>query len=154
MLENRVLRLAPKQSRPLTFKFELKESFVSRFTIAIVYKMESSDIERSSGIIPCDLKHRAVDQPHKVAFQHPSGIVSYAILRPPLMNGKCEQQVISLPILLNLHGAGLDADSEQVRHMLDSVPDLCSWVLFPTGVTSWSGDDWRPFLSPNTTKLY
>ena len=40
-----------------------------------------------------------------------------------------------MPILLNLHGAGLEADSHQVRHMLDSAPDLPSWVLFPTGVT-------------------
>lgn len=48
-----------------------------------------------------------------------------------------------LPIFLNLHGAGLEADSDQVRHTLDPVPDIPSWVIFPTGVTPWSGDDWR-----------
>lgn len=51
----------------------------------------------------------------------------------------------SLPILLNLHGAGLEADSHQVRHMLDPVPDLHAWVLYPTGGNPWSADDWRKF---------
>ncbi|KAA6409819.1 MAG: hypothetical protein FRX48_06431 [Lasallia pustulata] len=49
----------------------------------------------------------------------------------------------ALPILLNLHGAGLEADSQRVRHMLDTVPDLRAWVLFPSGVTPWSADDWH-----------
>lgn len=88
--------------------------------------------------------------PHKITFLHPSKIVSYAILRAP------SQKVVSsvtssqpLPILFNLHGAGLKSDSYQVRHMLDQVPDLHAWVLFPTGVTSWSGDDWRkPTYAP------
>ena len=54
-------------------------------------------------------------------------------------------------MLLNFHGAGLEADSDQVRHMLDSVPDLRAWVLFPTGVTPWSGDDWRMLPRVYTT---
>ena len=48
-----------------------------------------------------------------------------------------------LPIQLNLHGAGLEADSPQVRHMLDPLPDLRAFVLSPSGVTPWSGDDWH-----------
>jgi dienelactone hydrolase len=27
--------------------------------------------------------------------------------------------------------------------MLDSVPDLHAWTLFPTGMSPWSGDDWH-----------
>lgn len=27
--------------------------------------------------------------------------------------------------------------------MLDAVPDLDAWVLFPTGMSPWSGDDWH-----------
>ena len=50
-----------------------------------------------------------------------------------------------MPVLLNLHGAGLEADSDQVRFMLDSVPKIEAWVLFPTGGTTWSGDDWRQY---------
>lgn len=45
--------------------------------------------------------------------------------------------------MLQLHGAGLEAESDLVAHALDSVPDLCAWILFPTGVTPWSGDDWH-----------
>lgn len=74
--------------------------------------------------------------PHKITFIHPGGIVSYAILRAPSkksMSGLSPKK--RFPILLNLHGAGLEADSHQVRHMLDSVTDLPAWVLFPTGVT-------------------
>ncbi len=44
---------------------------------------------------------------------------------------------------MNLHGAGLESDSHQVRHMLDAVPELGAWVLFPTGMSPWSGDDWH-----------
>lgn len=45
--------------------------------------------------------------------------------------------------MLQLHGAGLEAESDIVAHALDPAPDLCAWVLFPTGVTPWSGDDWH-----------
>jgi hypothetical protein len=50
-------------------------------------------------------------------------------------------------VLVVLHGAGLEADSERVRHMLDASPELCAWLLFPSGVTSWSGDDWRGLIT-------
>ncbi|KAL1587647.1 hypothetical protein WHR41_03449 [Cladosporium halotolerans] len=75
----------------------------------------------------------------------PGGMVSYAILRPPSLKAieTCNSPDGKLPILLALHGAGLEADSDQVRHGLDPLPDLCAWVLFPTGVTPWSGDDWH-----------
>lgn len=78
-----------------------------------------------------------------MTFLHPSGTVSYAILRAPVHSVNQEFKNESLPILLNLHGAGLEAESDQVRHMLDSVKSINAWVLFPTGGTAWSGDDWR-----------
>jgi hypothetical protein len=31
--------------------------------------------------------------------------------------------------------------------MLDPAYGICAWMLFPSGVTSWSGDDWRKYLS-------
>lgn len=65
--------------------------------------------------------------------------MSYAILRPPRV--KVAESIF--PVLLNLHGAGLQADSHQVSHMLDAVPDLNAWVLFPTGMSPWCGDDWH-----------
>ncbi len=90
------------------------------------------------------LTHRSISEPHKVTHMHPGGIVSYAILRPPGKNESCASDTSStLPVLMMLHGAGLEADCDIVAHALDPLPDLCAWVLFPTGVTPWSGDDWR-----------
>ena len=78
---------------------------------------------------------------------HSGAIVSYAILRPPSPNAVSRLNSSDrLPVLMNLHGAGLEADSDQVRHSLDVLPDLGAWTLFPTGVTPWSADDWRESL--------
>lgn len=41
------------------------------------------------------------------------------------------------------HGAGLEVNILQARGMLDAAYGLCAWVLFPSGITSWNGDDWR-----------
>ncbi len=91
-----------------------------------------------------EFQQRSTHDPHKITFLHPGGIVSYAILRPPSRNASHEcGSHVSLPVLLQLHGAGLEAESDLVAHALDSMPDLCAWVLFPTGVTPWSGDDWH-----------
>ena len=95
-------------------------------------------------VTPIITTARHSHSPHKITLLHPGGIVSYAILKAP--SKKAISRLPSqkrLPILLNLHGAGLEADSHQVRHMLDSVSDLPSWTVFPSGVTPWSGDDWR-----------
>lgn len=82
----------------------------------------------------------------KITFLHPAKVVSYAILRPPPLDCTMLNGQSSLPIIICLHGAGLEADSAQVRSMLDAAHGTCAWVLFPSGVTSWSGDDWREFL--------
>lgn len=66
------------------------------------------------------------------------------MLRAPARNATCSpEQRESLSVIIANHGAGLEADNPMVAHALDPVPDLCAWVLFPTGVTPWSGDDWR-----------
>lgn len=95
--------------------------------------------------LPFSLKflHLSKYHVHKVTHLHPAGIVSYAILRPPSPKATCASDQRSAPVLLQLHGAGLEADSYLVAHALDSLPDLCAWVLFPTGVTPWSADDWH-----------
>lgn len=82
-------------------------------------------------------------EPLKVTFYHPAGMVSYAILKPPTSNISCSlDSEGSLPVLLQLHGAGVEADNNIVRHALDPV-NLCAWSVFPTGSTPWSGDDWH-----------
>lgn len=63
------------------------------------------------------------------------------MLRPPSKNVSCYDSVAKLPVFVALHGAGVEA--KDATSALDAVPDLCAWILFPTGVTPWSGDDWH-----------
>ena len=130
-------KLAPGQTRPLSFRLSAQSSSrVSSFSLVVIYvKCESPDILLRNTTSTAFSTH-SIQSPHKITFFHPGGIVSYAILRPP--SKKASSGLLPskhLPVFLNLHGAGLEADSHQVRHMLDSVPDLPMWVIFPTGVT-------------------
>jgi hypothetical protein len=89
------------------------------------------------------IRHTSLYNPHKITYLHPSGIVSYGILRPPSVNATCSNLNTPAPVILVLHGAGVDTDGPIVRKAFDPLPNLCAWILAPSGVTSWSGDDWR-----------
>ena len=136
MVETSPFHLASGQTRPLSFRLSAQSSPPLSISLVVIYvESESPDFLLSTSIVTTFSTHNC-HSPHKITFLHPGGIVSYAILRAPSKNvvpGLSPKK--RLPILLNLHGAGLEADSNQVRHMLDSVPDLPSWVIFPTGVT-------------------
>jgi hypothetical protein len=97
--------------------------------------------------IPIPINHVSRYDAHKVTHIHPSGIVSYAVLRPPSKNATCVSDVRPAPVMVLLHGAGVEADSTIVRNSFDKLPDICAWLLMPSGVTTWSGDDWRTFQS-------
>lgn len=135
-------RVVPGQTRPIAFVISCESDCSPYIQLGIEYEQKGSghSILSVSQAIP----QRTIHEPHKRTFLHPGGMVSYAILRPPNPKAECSAGIAnSLPILLQLHGAGLEADSDLVRHALDPVPDLCAWVLFPTGSTPWSGDDWH-----------
>lgn len=138
-------RLAPGQTRQLVFRVSsTTEITMFRLSLEIFFTMKGISSPLSNIIVSNSFSHRTIHEPHKVTFLLSSGSLSYSILRPPseiVKNQFSSNQ--SLPVLLNLHGAGLEADSHQVRHMLDAVPDLHAWVIFPSGITPWSGDDWR-----------
>lgn len=106
--------------------------------ITFVYTVTGYRPERRTSL-KLAFRQRSLLDPHKFTFLHPSGAVSYAILRPPTSNDISS----TFPVLLNLHGSGLESDSHQVRHMLDALPELNAWVLFPTGMSPWCGDDWH-----------
>lgn len=147
MTENPPFRVAPGQSRPLVFQISMPSGTSTSLLFRILYSMKSSSSLRSSPVITHHFPHHTTIEPHKFTFLLANGTLSYAILRPPSQKVRSEISCSeALPVLLNLHGAGLDVDSHQVRHMLDSVPDLRAWVLFPTGGTTWGGDDWRMLL--------
>lgn len=137
--------LAAGQTRPIAFNASLPSHNVSSLQYVVTYRRLNGGRTQTLEVTQ-DLLKTSIYQPHKITFQHPGGMVSYAMLRPPAKNASCKaNHNSSLPVLLNLHGAGLEADNGIVAHALDPVSDLCAFVLFPTGVTPWSGDDWREF---------
>lgn len=141
------IKLMPGQSRPVGFQVACVPVPRGRTEVdlQINYRLGNASTAQKQSIYATGFPRRVdMHDPHKITYLHPSGVVSYAILRPPSKHAihTCEPDA-KLPILLALHGAGLEADSEEMRHVLDPVPDLCAWVLFPSGVTPWSSDDWH-----------
>jgi hypothetical protein len=134
------------QTRPVAFNVASPAQNASSIHFVITYKSVHGDGHISRLEVTQNLTQQSVHDPHKITYLHPGGMVSYAMLRPPAKNATCSYRKTSLPVLLALHGAGLEADNGMVAHALDPVPDLCAWVIFPTGVTPWSGDDWREYI--------
>ena len=138
------VKIAPGQSRPISF--ELVDSNASSFRLSfqVLYRIEQSDEVRRTALVKHVFQPRKPREPQKITYLHPGGIVSYGILRPPSEKALIHTQASeSLPVILALHGAGVETDSDMVRHSFDAAPDLRGWLLYPSGVSSWSGDDWR-----------
>ncbi|KAF3041502.1 hypothetical protein E8E12_002772 [Didymella heteroderae] len=130
------------QTRPLAFSVTLPSHNASSLAYNITYR--TVDSNKQFGLkVTQDLRHVSVYDAHKITFLHPGGMISYAMLRPPMKNASCRHEQDKLPVLLALHGAGLEADNPMVPGALNPVSNLCSWTVFPTGVTPWSGDDWH-----------
>ncbi|KAL9045001.1 MAG: hypothetical protein Q9214_001901, partial [Letrouitia sp. 1 TL-2023] len=142
---NKSLTLAPGQSRPLGFRIHVDPSHPYPLSLSFQLIYAFNDRPRTflteATIHPLDFA--SPGKPHKFTFFHPSGVVSYAMLRPPSQTVRDAEPSSSLPIIINLHGASLEASSDQVRQMLDDAPNLRAWALFPTGMSAWSGDDWH-----------
>ncbi|KAL5335239.1 hypothetical protein BJX70DRAFT_401747 [Aspergillus crustosus] len=138
------LHLAPCQTRPLSFQFAPGTGPSGEIVVSIYYKVSQNIAPRIQSF-QLSLETRSFSQTQRLTYTHPASIVSYAILRPPPLDPPCAsaQSHKSLPVMIALHGAGLDADSAQAREMLDAAYGACAWFLFPSGVTSWSGDDWH-----------
>ncbi|KAF2271700.1 uncharacterized protein EI97DRAFT_486935 [Westerdykella ornata] len=135
--------LVAGQTRPLSFNISLPHVNVSSLELNIIYKPNNGDGKLQTLSVSQPLSPKSLFSPHKITYLHPGGMVSYAMLRPPAQNAACSPGRTRLPVVIANHGAGLEADSPLVAHALDPVSDLCAWVLFPTGVTPWSGDDWH-----------
>lgn len=153
LVHQSTIKIAPGQSRPVAFRVAcIPSTPTKQVDVEFTYRVDSEepdDYVLSVTGIPGTVQ--SLHQPQKLTYLHPGGIVSYAVLRPPSVAATqtCNATGKGLPILLALHGAGLEADNDLVRHSLDQLPDLCAWVLFPTGVTPWSGDDWHNWGFPD-----
>ncbi|QIX01796.1 hypothetical protein AMS68_007313 [Peltaster fructicola] len=137
------IRLVPKQSRAIAFQIDCIAGTSAYLSIDLHFSYHMGTSNKDQHKLFVGILARppvSLNEPHVITYLHPGGIVSYAILRPP--TGKCSGNE-SLPVLLALHGAGVEADSDQAKHALDGVVDVCAWTLTPSGVTPWSGDDWH-----------
>ena len=137
------VRLVSGQTRPIPFRVVCVPAGRTPIRLFFHYKIDGSPAEKFAyyQILPSHLEQH---QPQKITYLHPSGIVSYAILRPPSTNAHCAgESNLKAPTLLVLHGAGVEASGDEMRHALDGLPDVCAWTLIPSGVTPWCGDDWH-----------
>ena len=138
--------VAPGQSRPLVCELVASDLYERRISFFIKYLVDGDDRVQSL-IFTSQLTSRDLHKPQRFTFMGVGGAVSYAILQPPpSQSSSAGVERLPLPVLVNLHGAGVDADSEQVRHQLDAASDLPAWVIFPSGGSDWCGDDWRKYL--------
>ena len=142
MNDRKPIQLAPGQSSSLSFRLDTDLTSASQSKYRIAYRTKGSNIQEYTVAFLVIITSRHIDEPHKVTFKNPNGIVSYAIFQAPASDTSL-QKYTSLAVLLNLHGAGLEADSDQVRHHLDAARPIPAFVMYPTGGTAWSGDDWR-----------
>ena len=119
------------QTRPIVFSVSGKNISVSTLAIEMSYMI---DAVRMVYHLKHDLVHKSLAEVNKFTFRHPTGIVSYAMVRAPAVQDSSHSPG-KLPVLLNLHGAGLEADDPQLTVSLDAVSDVPAWVVFPTGGT-------------------
>jgi len=139
-------RVASGQTRPVPFKLacglncpeEIEICICSRPLSTLVANVENCEFVKGR------LRSRRIFESHKITYLHPAGIVSYSMLQIPSPNATCPDRFNGglAPVMLQLHGAGVDADNPLVADSLNGL-DLCAWILFPSGGTPWSGDDWH-----------
>ncbi|KAF2491853.1 hypothetical protein BU16DRAFT_130466 [Lophium mytilinum] len=136
--------VAAGQTRPILFDVKLSDTTTPSISVRIKYRQVSPASFPSFLEVSQTLTHRSIYEPHKITYLHPGSILSYAMLRPPSKKAvQDSSENEKFPILLAFHGAGVEAENDLVAHALDRTSDIKAWVLFPTGVTTWSGDDWH-----------
>ncbi|EXJ93516.1 hypothetical protein A1O1_01908 [Capronia coronata CBS 617.96] len=134
------IRLGPGQSRPVKVSLGSIEGMQEAIHFELQYSLAASGSSQVAFSAP--LHHTTNSSLQKITFLHPSGVVSYAMLRPPpTTHGAAKDSVV--PVLLMLHGAGVEADGSLARHMFDAAHALPAWILTPSGMTPWSSDDWH-----------
>ncbi|KAF2016421.1 hypothetical protein BU24DRAFT_422761 [Aaosphaeria arxii CBS 175.79] len=130
------------QTRPISFSVTLPGKNASSIHYIISYRVIGHGTQSHVLGVSQQLTKGSIYNAHKFTFLHPGGVVSYAMLRPPAKNVTCEG-VSAFPVLVANHGAGVEVSDPMAAHVFDALPDLCAWVLLPSGVTPWSGDDWH-----------
>jgi predicted esterase len=143
LVSDEAISIVAGQSRPVAIYFDCGAGHKSEILFSIKYHIAGKDDDLSI-TFEARPKLQVYGEPHKVTYMHPGGIVSYAVLRPPSPVAiRSVSKGTLLPILVALHGAGVDTDGHDMKHSFDTLPDLKAWALFPSGATPWCGDDWH-----------
>lgn len=140
----------PGQTRPFAFEAKAKSSHVSILSLSVSYTLGDSPHVHTADF-ETSIPSLQINQPVKSTFLTQSRTVAYCIIVAPVEDLPASLGTKTLPVLLSLHGAGVTAESPQVRHQLDSVLPLPAWTVIPEGGTPWCGDDWRKSLRKSFT---
>lgn len=145
LVDNGGVKLTSGQARPLTLRMKsvARLDSTSRMTAELRLCYTESALNASvvhNLTLTFHLTAAGANGLHRFTFLHPSGVVSYALIRPPDVVARYDDRT---PVLLALHGAGVDVDGEMMRHSLDGVKNLPALTVFPTGMNTWSADDWH-----------
>jgi predicted esterase len=128
------------QTRPLTFELNKLQHPDQDISVTIDFRLDGNQATQS--ICTSAQTNRRIDgEPVKITFPHSSGALSYAVLRPPTELLRVSRK--KLPVLVALHGSGVDVDGDQSRTSFDGASNLDAWILFASGMSPWCGDDWH-----------
>lgn len=146
LLQELPLKFAANQARPLSLQIKNMNAVNTTghqpLFVNLCFRLsghESHSVQSKVSFVVV-FKQQAPNGVHKFTFLHPSGVVSYAVIRPPNIVNTTREQT---PLMVNLHGAGVDANGAMVRHSLDEIHDLQALTIFPSGMGLWSSDDWH-----------
>ncbi|GAN06545.1 transmembrane protein [Mucor ambiguus] len=171
IMDHGPLYISPGQTRPVGFSFQKEWGSLPATTkilrfwvrIGLAIKDSNSVIVATSAVVEGDASNegaggdefairatgsvRCIDwltSAFKYTFLDYDSTVQYAMAkRPHVLNSNT-----SKPILVALHGAGVEADSS---FWINSIPaQKHCWIVFPTGRTPW-GYDWH---GPSTRNVF
>ncbi|CAO3653058.1 unnamed protein product [Mucor hiemalis] len=146
--------IVPGQTRPFGFQFQkewgsLPSAEILRFWVRIGLAIKDDDdmTEKKEFAIRASSNVKCVDwikSAFRFTFLDFDNTVQYAMAKRPRTLNRDHDK----PIIVALHGAGVEADSE---FWINSIPpQKSSWVIFPTGRTPW-GYDWH---GPSTNNVF
>ncbi|KMU73965.1 hypothetical protein CISG_03943 [Coccidioides immitis RMSCC 3703] len=135
-LLNGPFTVASHQSRPLAFKIKFPGRIPAQITFEIGYETGPDRRQRVTAVT-INFEHLPISEPQKFTFLHPSGIVSYAILRPPVTSSCHAGEKKDFPVILGLHGSGVEADSDVGRHMLDDTWGFADVQAAVAAIPNW-----------------
>ncbi|KAK4520458.1 uncharacterized protein ATC70_007970 [Mucor velutinosus] len=169
IMDHGPLCILPGQTRPVGFSFQKEwgslpaSTYILRFWVRIGLAIKDSNnvIVATSAVVEGDAMDEGGDEfavratgsvqcidwltsAFKYTFLDYDNTVQYAMAkRPHVLNSNA-----SKPILVALHGAGVETDSS---FWINSIPaQKQCWVVFPTGRTPW-GYDWH---GPSTRNVF